>query len=211
MISPRTDLTYARPIAVSWAPAPPEGEVVVEIGPGRGDFLFHLARTQPETHCIGIEIRWLRTHKLLQRRNGLSNLSVVWGDAREVLPRLSQRHRIRAIYIQFPDPWPKRRHSGNRLMQSDFLRACVAALQPDGELWFTTDDCSYAEWTAQRVAQQPELVSCFPHPIVTTCPDAFTTYFAKKWATLGRTTYYQRYRKIDIIPCESDSGILGGY
>lgn len=166
---------------------------MVEIGPGRGDFLFHLAHTHPDAHVIGVEIKHTRFVKLLRRRGALANLTLVCGDARMVLPQLAAAHPLDTIYINFPDPWPKRKHQHHRLMQPAFVEICLRALAPAGQIRFTTDSHDYAQAVAALFARTGTHSLYHPQPIVTEEPGAFPTYFAQKWRAKGRTIYYQGY------------------
>lgn len=168
---------------------------IAEIGPGRGDFLFHLAEQHPGAIVCGIEIKRKRFEKLVARREkrALYNVQLVLGDARTVLPLLVGP--IDRIYIQFPDPWPKRRHAKHRLLDAEFLAHCDHRLRPGGELWFVTDHQPYAETVAALVRQATPWHAVFAAPVVTECPEAYPTFFAEKWRNEGRTIYYQRYRK----------------
>lgn len=168
---------------------------LLEIGPGNGEFLLHLARAEPTSHVIGIELKSSRFAKLRRRCASLPNVSLIAGDARTVLTELAPQPRFDAIYIQFPDPWPKRRHTPHRLMQPAFLALCTHALSAHGRLHFITDDADYAENVAHLASSQPQLASTYPHPIVTENPDAFPTYFSQKWRRAGRTIYYQQYAR----------------
>lgn len=168
---------------------------LVEIGPGRGDFLFFLAEQHPDAVVCGIEIKRRRFEKLVARREQrrLHNVHLVLGDARDALPMLGGP--IDRMYIQFPDPWPKRRHAKHRLLTADFLAHCDRRLRAGGELWFVTDHQPYAEAVAVLVRQTTAWQQAFAAPVVTECPDAYPTFFAEKWRKEGRTIYYQRYRK----------------
>lgn len=177
-------------------PFAPADRVIVEIGPGRGDFLFHLAQHNPKALVCGIELMHERFEKLIVRhdRLDLQNIWLVQGDARRVLPELFP-HNVDEIHIHFPDPWPKRKHHKNRLIQMPFLCACVQALKPNRVLFFTTDDASYAEWTADLIATVPELESVY-HPVIhTESEDTFPSYFYQKWVKAGRVIQYQKYRR----------------
>ncbi|MBI2343667.1 MAG: tRNA (guanosine(46)-N7)-methyltransferase TrmB [Deltaproteobacteria bacterium] len=178
-------------------PAQPRGHTAcfVEIGPGRGDFLFHLARTHPAVHIIGIEIKTRRFITLCHRRGTLDNVSLLLGDARMILPSLQHEAPVQRIYINFPDPWPKRRHAPRRLMQPHMLTLLADTLASDGTLYFTTDVHDYAEEVARVIADEPRLQSCHTPAIRTGGVDTFPTYFAQKWIAAGRTIYSQHYRR----------------
>lgn len=186
--------THVSPPMCLHATCAPHGLRIVEIGPGRGDFLFHLAHTQPDAHVIGIEIKHTRFVKLLRRRGTFTNLTLLCGDARLVLPMLAAAQPVDTLYINFPDPWPKRKHQHHRLMQPAFVTTCLAALAPGGQISFTTDSREYAQAVATLFARTPAQ-NLYPQPIVTEHADAYPTYFAQKWHAMGRTIYYQCYGK----------------
>ena len=56
-----------------------------------------------------------------------------------------------AVFILFPDPWPKARHHKRRLIQPEVLIALARVLKPGGRLRFATDWADYADWTLERV------------------------------------------------------------
>lgn len=177
-------------------PNAPADHVIVEVGPGRGDFLTHLSQENPKALVCGIELMHERFEKLMRRRErlDLQNIWLVQGDARRALPELFP-HNVDAIHIHFPDPWPKRKHHKNRLIQIPFLQACVQALKPGGLFYFTTDHSDYAEWTADLIATVAELKSVY-HPVIhTESEDIFPSYFFQKWVKAGRSIYYQKYRR----------------
>lgn len=164
--------------------------IIVEVGPGRGDFLFHLAQTNPDKSIVGIEIKRKRVDKLINRveNRKLNNVTIIQDDARCALPRFFVENSVDAIFINFPDPWPKRRHEKNRVLSRDFLEDCCKVLKFYGNLNITTDFAPYAETVANEVAAIPLLEICYPD-------EPFPTLFAQKWTKMGRTIYYQKYQR----------------
>ena len=169
--------------------------LILEIGPGRGDFLFHLASEHPQETVVGIEIKRIRFDKLVARieQLGLDNVVLIQDDARRSLPRFFDDGHAATIHINFPDPWPKRRHGKNRVMNEDFIAELHRVLAPGGALFFQTD----VEWYAKEVAEDMER-----HGILLACQDdpasdvvTFPTYFLQKWKKQGRTIWYQKYRR----------------
>jgi tRNA (guanine-N7-)-methyltransferase len=47
------------------------------------------------------------------------------------------------LHVDFPDPWPKRKHRKHRLVTEAFVRSAARALAPDGRVWLRTDDADY--------------------------------------------------------------------
>ena len=179
-------------------PIQTEGErLIVEVGPGRGDFLFHLAESNPEAQVVGIEIKGKRVDKLIKRieRRGLGNVQIIQGDARDSLPRHFDDGTVDEVHIQFPDPWPKKRHTKHRPINDEFLTDCVRALKPAGTISFITDHLPYAEIAAELFVRTEGLEGYYRNTIETEIPDAFPTFFSEKWKSEGRRIYYQKYRK----------------
>jgi tRNA (guanine-N7-)-methyltransferase len=171
--------------------------LIVEIGPGRGDFLFHLAETNPDKSVVGIEIKRKRADKLIKRieNRKLNNITIIQDDARTAFPRCFKNQSVDAIHINFPDPWPKRRHEKNRLFNKDFIAECCRVLKPHGTLNFATDVLWYAKEVADDLTSNTSLKNCYPETIITSSPDAFPTFFARKWKSQGRKLYYQKYER----------------
>jgi tRNA (guanine-N7-)-methyltransferase len=172
--------------------------LIVEVGPGRGDFLFHLAESQPDAEIVGIEIKGKRVDKLIKRieRRELKNVRLIQDDARQALPRNFRDHSIDEIHVHFPDPWPKKRHTKHRSMSYTFLRDCLRVLKVEGTITFITDHRPYAEAVLETFAKVPEFQSCYDDPMKSNAPDAFPTFFAQKWIAEGREITYQKYRRV---------------
>lgn len=172
--------------------------LIVEVGPGRGDFMFHLAESQPDAEVVGIEIKGKRVDKLIRRieRRDLKNVRLIQDDARAALPRNFASESVDEIHVHFPDPWPKKRHTKHRSMSYSFLRDCLRVLKIDSTITFITDHRPYAEAVLETFAKVPEFESCYDEPLMKDAPDAFPTFFAQKWIAEGREITCQKYRRI---------------
>jgi len=122
-----------------------EQPVEVELGSGDGSFLVQYASLHPEHNFIGIERLLGRLRKIDRkgRRVGLENLRVLRLEASYFLQYILPKNSISAIHVYFPDPWPKRKHRKNRLIQSGFPELCSAVLKSDGRVYLRTDDADY--------------------------------------------------------------------
>jgi len=121
--------------------------IVLEIGCGHGHFLAHYATEFPNKQCIGVDLRSDRIDRALRKadRARLANCHFIRTEALEFIHALPAGVTFEEIWTLFPDPWPKKRHHKNRLLQPDFFEA-VAAHAPTGtHLYFRTDHRQYFE------------------------------------------------------------------
>jgi tRNA (guanine-N7-)-methyltransferase len=117
----------------------------VELGSGDGSFLVDCARTHPEHIFIGVERLLGRLRKIDRkgRRAGLVNLRAFRIEAAYFLEYLLPRQSAVALHIYFPDPWPKRKHHKNRLVNERFPELAGNSLIPGGRVYLRTDDADY--------------------------------------------------------------------
>lgn len=132
---------------------PSAAEVWIEIGFGAGEHLAAQARARPDVLLIGAEPFLNGVASALRHidEQGLGNVRLHPGDARELMARLPDRS-IGRIFILFPDPWPKARHQKRRLIQPAFLDEVARILAPGGRLRFATDWADYADHVLALVA-----------------------------------------------------------
>jgi tRNA (guanine-N7-)-methyltransferase len=130
------------------------GDFVWEIGCGHGHFLTAYAEAHPEKLCIGIDIDTVRIARAQRKsqRAKLPNLHFIQAEARLFLEMLPAHARVADIFVLFPDPWPKARHSKHRILQPDFLVSLARRATPAGRLFFRTDYHPYFAEVAAAVA-----------------------------------------------------------
>lgn len=118
----------------------------LEIGPGHGGFALGHAAAHPERDLVVIETRRSDCELIRARaaKQALRNLLVFQGDAKLLLPRLFAPGSLRAVHVQFPDPWWKKRHHKRRMVDAELARLLRRLLAPDGEVDFRTDVPAYA-------------------------------------------------------------------
>jgi tRNA (guanine-N7-)-methyltransferase len=119
----------------------------IELGSGDGSFLAQYAQLHPERNFIGVERLLGRLRKLDRkgRRAGLTNLHGIRIESSYFLEYLVPAHSVSALHIYFPDPWPKRKHRQNRLINERFPEVAQRALAPGGVVYLRTDDRDYFE------------------------------------------------------------------
>lgn len=175
---------------------------VLEIGPGRGDMLLWLAKQHPEKQFVAVEMMISRYRKLIRRieRLQLTNVRLMRGNARVVVPRYFTAPTFERVYVLFPDPWPKDRHAFHRLLSVEFLEQLAALLRPDGEIILATDYRPYADWVIANVAAVPQLTLVgSPYsddPDLIPIPGG--TFFQNLWQAKGLTIYQVQIKKLDV-------------
>ncbi|OHE73024.1 MAG: tRNA (guanosine(46)-N7)-methyltransferase TrmB [Verrucomicrobia bacterium GWF2_51_19] len=127
---------------------------ILEIGCGHGRFLVEAAMRFPEKVCVGLDVlsRRLRSGEEKRERRGLQNVFFVKAEAAEFVEAMPAKT-FGAVYILFPDPWPKRKHAARRLIQNDFLTALAAKLVPGSKVFFRTDDKVYYKEACKRFSE----------------------------------------------------------
>lgn len=135
----------------------------LEIGTGKGRFILELAQLHPDINYIGIEkyssvlLRGVDRQDELQ----LPNLRFIRGEA-ELITEYFADGEISRIYLNFSDPWPKKRNAKRRLPSKEFLRRYDAILKKDGTIEFKTDNRELFDFAVEEVP-----FSCFAIDAIT--------------------------------------------
>jgi tRNA (guanine-N7-)-methyltransferase len=133
--------------------------VEVDLGSGSGRFLIEAATQYPERNFLGVERLLGRVRKTLRSagRLGLTNVRVLRLEIDYTVRYLLSPESVFRLHLSFPDPWPKRRHHGRRLIDQEFLAASATALVSGGELWIKTDHADYFDCISKAVDGRQDL------------------------------------------------------
>ncbi len=165
--------------------------VAVEIGPGRGEFLRAMARRRPDWNFFAIERSAARSRALshLLERDALANARVLCADASCLLAQFPAGC-VAALFVQFPDPWWKRRHHKRRLWTPAFAATARHILAPGATVEFLTDvEATFALGLACLDAD-----GAFERLAVGRL-DGHETSFARKAVRRGGSIYHAQYRR----------------
>jgi tRNA (guanine-N7-)-methyltransferase len=127
--------------AIYPAPLPLE----VDLGCGSGRFLMEMAQRFPQRNFLGVERLLGRVRKVRRKacQLKLENVRVLRLEIEYTVRFLLSAGKIARFHLNFPDPWPKRRHHPRRVADAEFFGFVYAALEPNGEIWIKTDHADY--------------------------------------------------------------------
>ena len=173
--------------------------VWLEIGFGGGEHLVHMASQNPQIGMIGCEPYINGVAMLLGkvRKADVSNLCVHPGDARDlfdVLPPAS----ISKVFLNYPDPWPKKRHHRRRFVTPEHLEPLARVMAPGAELRVATDIPDYVRQTLEQVPRHG-FAWLAERPADWRAPwsDWFSTRYEQKALREGRKPHYLTFHRQD--------------
>ena len=144
------------------------GAMNLEIGCGHGHWLTSLASQQGEDIFVGIDLLSKRIRKSDRKKEllNISNIFFLKAEANEFLESIPKNIFLKNIYVMYPDPWPKKRHHKNRLIQNSFLQTLREKSRPGSKLFFKTDHEPYFDWTKKVLTKSSSWVlgsDSWPH------------------------------------------------
>ena len=170
----------------------------LEIGFGMGDFLIEMAIREPHNNFIGIDFTTSGVQSLLTKVKArqLGNVRVVYGDARNKLSTLFTDKELETIYVNFPDPWPKKRHLNRRLINPKFVNLIVQKLGSDGHIYLATDSESYAQQIMEYFDAEPFCQNMNqPSGLLNNRNGLPKTKYEKSFIYAGDKAYYLDYSR----------------
>ena len=170
----------------------------LEIGFGGGEHLAAQAAKHPEVGFIGCEPFINGVACLLNEveAKNLRNVRIYPDDARDIIDRIPSAT-LERVFLLFPDPWPKKRHSSRRFISAENLDALARVTRDGGEFRFASDEMGYVRWTLQHVRRHGAFVwtaesarDWHDQP-----SDWQTTRYESKAKANGRTCVYLKFQR----------------
>jgi tRNA (guanine-N7-)-methyltransferase len=176
---------------------PADRPLALEIGCGTGHFITELATANRNTNFLTIDIYNKGCYKTCKKieENGLDNVLVMRIEARYLLINFIEKESLAAVYINCPDPWPKKRHRSRRLVNQAFLEMLLHFLRPAGDFFFSTDFTDYAEQVAETLPGVTGFRNCLAAPWVTEMPGYPTSKYMQRFLERGQPIYFMHYRR----------------
>ncbi|MBN9154310.1 MAG: tRNA (guanosine(46)-N7)-methyltransferase TrmB [Microbacterium sp.] len=170
--------------------------LIVEIGSGQGHAIVHAASGRPGDDFLAVEVFRAGLARTMRDadRTGARNLRLVEANAPEVLEHLLPAASVSELWVFFPDPWHKKKHTKRRLVTADFARLAARALRPDGMLRLATDWEDYAQQMRAVLDAAPEFERAFDGEWAPRFDGRVLTAFERKGERAGRAIRDLAYR-----------------
>jgi tRNA (guanine-N7-)-methyltransferase len=171
----------------------PGREIWLEIGFGGGEHMVHMAGRYPEIGLIGCEPFVNGVAMLLGkiRGAGVTNLAVYPGDVRDLFDVLPAGTISRA-FLNYPDPWPKKRHHKRRFVTPGHLQPLARVLRQGAEFRVATDIPDYVRQTLEEL---PKAGFVLEKQGAVAWEDWLSTRYEQKALRAGRAPHYLTFRR----------------
>ncbi len=202
------DLAPLSPGPVSWEENPDRNpldlnalfgskDIWLEIGFGGGEHLVHMADRYRNIGLIGCEPYINGVAMLLGkvRKADVTNLAIHPGDVRDLFDVLPDQS-VSKVFLNYPDPWPKKRHHRRRFVTPEHLEPLARVMKPGAVFRVATDIPDYVRQTLEEVPKQGftwlvERPADWREP----WDDWLSTRYEQKALREGRTPHYLTFRR----------------
>lgn len=189
---PQINLDFSQIFEYGQAP------VYLEVCSGNGEWIVQQAIDHPDVNWIALEMRFDRVRKIWSKmkNHSLNNLFILCGEALDISTHYLKEESLDALFVNFPDPWPKARHAKHRLIQSPFVEEVSRLLKSEGSASLLTDDQVYSEQIRETFIQNPKFESQIPAPYYSEDIENYgSSYFMRLWMEKKRSFYFSKFQK----------------
>ncbi|CCU85811.1 MULTISPECIES: tRNA (guanosine(46)-N7)-methyltransferase TrmB [Mesotoga] len=170
-------------------------ETFLEIGFGSGEFILQKAIENPNADYLGVELSMISAKKLLKSlsRNHVGNVRALLVDASFALRNILPKDSMSGVYMNFPCPWPKKRHSERRLNSVNFLEKIAKVLKKGGFFQLYSDSKEFVHEMFGEVGK----TNCFDDPVLEVNPTVGVgTRYEKKWLDMSKEIFRMKCIRI---------------
>ncbi len=168
----------------------------VEIGIGNGEFISEYAKANPEQNYLGFEVMKRIFNRAIRKANQVThgNIRLMHFDATFIVSILKDGS-VDNFYVNFPDPWPKKKHKKRRLLKTEFIELMVKKLKKGGTICMATDQIDYALEIEENLKPVKELKSVYNSVYIDRLDDYLPTKYYRKFVPELGVSFF-RMKKI---------------
>ena len=167
----------------------------LEIGMGKGNFIIEMARRNPDINFIGLEkfdsVLVKAVEKL--KDTDIPNLRLIWYDAATIDKVFD--HEIDTLYLNFSDPWPKKRHAKRRLTHESFLNLYDNIFKKGNNIIMKTDNRKLFEYSVKSFTDYGYKIEDISLDLHSDEVDIVETEYEKKFTKKGNVIYKVNVKK----------------
>ena len=128
-----------------------DNDICLEIGMGKGNFLLEMCLNHPNINYIGVEKYSSVICSAIKKINEyeLDNLKILNIDIMDIPQYLYGK--IKTIYLNFSDPWPKKRNTKRRLTSENFLKLYDNLFKDEKHIILKTDNDDFYEFSKESL------------------------------------------------------------
>lgn len=182
----------------SWGQAEPV-KITVEVGAGTGLFSVELAERHPDQLFIAVDVKGDRLQKGAREAEarGFTNIFFVRARA-DQLSEIVEEHSVTAIWLTFPDPFPKKRSANRRLTSDTYLSTYTNMLKRKGSLCLKHDNIDFFTWSLEQLVSAGWLLHELSFDLHSSnLPESYKikTSYEPRWLEEGRITKFVKATK----------------
>ncbi len=173
--------------------------IELDLGCGKGSFTSILAERYPDRAVLACDVMIGRLRKLVKRnlRLNVENMTVIRCEAQLFISRFLPDRAVDRLHLLCPDPWPKDRHRGHRLVTSDFAAQIHRVLKTGGTLHFASDDIPYRD-SVEKIFTECGLFER-DQSLLDDVAD-IQTDFEKMWLEMGKDVKHYGFKALPLPP-----------
>ncbi len=162
----------------------------VEVGSGRGGYLCQMAKRHPDRKFVGIELKEELLMAAVRKaaEAELDNLVFIRGYA-ENFKTWFEGAAVKTLYLNFVDPWPKRRNARKRLTHASYLQLYKSAMVDDAQLILKTDNRHLYLFSIVELAKYFKVVDSTHDLYAVGDPQNVATEYERRYVAKGKKIY----------------------
>ncbi|MFA6118879.1 MAG: tRNA (guanosine(46)-N7)-methyltransferase TrmB [Parachlamydiales bacterium] len=173
-------------------------DIHVEFCSGNGMWIAQKAKENPDINYIAVEMKFDRARKIWVRMHNedIKNLFVVMGEGYTFAKHYLHGSNVSEVYINFPDPWPKKRHARNRIVRDEVVLEFHRIMKDTAIINLVTDDVTYRDEMIRVLMDSNKFNPLYEKPyFVQDLQNFGSSFFEDLFRKRGKSINYIKFTK----------------